>query len=523
MLPQVGVWLSAEDRGHWYDAKVIEIRPGVDGNAGNVKVHWKGFSTRLDSWVPLIPSRIRGVCTRSSISRVCKEKHQEQQTQRNSDRNEDIANKNDDNAADAAKKDVGAVDPISSALVPASTESLDPRLFEHEDAVAVWSEVVRCRQECKNYDSIVCGWRIKTVVRNHDRRCSDFYVWSPDMPHDMPLRTKRTIRSFCALNTKLLQWFTAPNVVDDRDDDTMADANDDDDAAAVEPEYVSTEYVLEIPIGASFEVWFKKHGCPYEAKVVAKRLGEVKVHYKGFKKEHDEWIGERSERLRLPKRYKKAVKPPAPPKTPSSVASPAANGAELVGAAVAGATTGEANAPRPVDGVGTDSMDDDSAPVVEARSETTTDVEAAATMLSIAPTAPSYESTARQDVGDANNNNDSPPPAYSSSPSLDDRAVHALIMQKAELVDRLAVVERKLQVVRQQNAQQTNAQTRVSHASASNDGKTTMPWKKRPSASSAGGTSSWVHGPPRYDSEIHVPFPNQKRRGTKLQRLAATS
>ena len=133
------VWLSAEDRGHWYEAKVIEIRPGVEGNAGNVKVHRKGFSTRLDSWVPLIPSRIRGVCTRSSISRVCKEKYQEQQTQRNSDRNEDIANKGDDNAADAAKKDVGAVDPISSAFVPASTESLDPRLFEHEDAVAVWS------------------------------------------------------------------------------------------------------------------------------------------------------------------------------------------------------------------------------------------------------------------------------------------------------------------------------------------------------------------------------------------------
>ena len=265
------------------------------------------------------------------------------------------------------------------------------------------------------------------------------------------------------------------------------------------------------------------------------------VHFLGYNKRFDEWLALDEGRMKLPSPHRsprshaaaeeeEELEQAVPVDVPvgASVLCYQGGDCELEGdAAVAGATTGEANAPRPTDGVGTDSMDDDSAPVVEARSETTTDVEAATTMLSIAPTTPSHESTTRQDVGDANNNNDSPPPASSSSPSLDDRAaVHGLIMQKAELVDKLADVERKLQVVRQQKqkAQQTNAQqTRVSHASASNNGKTTMPWKKRPLASAAGGTASWVHGPPRYDSEIHVPFPNQKRRGTKLQRLAATS
>ena len=101
----------------------------------------------------------------------------------------------------------------------------------------------------------------------------------------------------------------------------------DEEAEAAPPE---PEVIINIPLGTSFKV--EERGYWYEAKVVQKRPGEVKVHYKGFKKTADEWIAESSKRLRLPKRCKKLVKPPPPPKaaaTPEAAASVAAGeGAE---------------------------------------------------------------------------------------------------------------------------------------------------------------------------------------------------
>ena len=52
-MPEVGTWLQAEDRGHWYDAKVVKTKEGA------VFVHWHGFKKSAQRWVPLVHARIR--------------------------------------------------------------------------------------------------------------------------------------------------------------------------------------------------------------------------------------------------------------------------------------------------------------------------------------------------------------------------------------------------------------------------------------------------------------------------------
>ena len=54
-MPAIGTWLQAEDRGHWYDARVVKTRD----DPLSVFVFWHGFKKSAQRWVPLLHSRIR--------------------------------------------------------------------------------------------------------------------------------------------------------------------------------------------------------------------------------------------------------------------------------------------------------------------------------------------------------------------------------------------------------------------------------------------------------------------------------
>lgn len=62
--PPVGTELMAEDRGHWYKARVLATR------AGHVKVHWHGFKKSTDRWVGMDRIRSAPVKRKGGVQEV---------------------------------------------------------------------------------------------------------------------------------------------------------------------------------------------------------------------------------------------------------------------------------------------------------------------------------------------------------------------------------------------------------------------------------------------------------------------
>lgn len=69
---RVGECLRAQDRcGHWYNAKVKEIRG--EGSTLEVKIHFQGWAERFDEWIPANSDKLRrdeGCMPRTPVGRV---------------------------------------------------------------------------------------------------------------------------------------------------------------------------------------------------------------------------------------------------------------------------------------------------------------------------------------------------------------------------------------------------------------------------------------------------------------------
>ena len=352
VLPEVGTACKAMDRGHWYPAKVVGTRDG------EVKIHYAGFKSRWDIWLPLKSNQLKLPIPRRKKHKAAEAMEAEAEAEKEQAEEEE---------ADAMQVEVEAMEERVAEVVEEEGEG--------EEKAAVGSPASPLRVDAGDHIKVMDRgewWSAKVMRTDEESGMAYVHFLGWSKRHDCwielqgshvrmptPTRSKQQLADTQAAEEPAARAVAraaaaameaAAEQVEEEmeeaaevaaaglEEPTEAESVEETDAAAegaksmaitlfdeaqaeAEAAAAAAREAREMPEEGT-NVRAMDRGHWYDAKVVETREGEVRIHFNGYKKTptNFRWLPLASKMLELPKPRRKAQKKPAAPPSPAEEA-----------------------------------------------------------------------------------------------------------------------------------------------------------------------------------------------------------